>query len=128
MEATEAFPDTNVTRVLVAAPEYEGQSENWLRRHANVSKVSFVMDTRATSVQPKFSVYYAPNNAVRFSLRFHLEWPDFEIVSFEGSPFARERAAERNTVCKLQLAHLMDEGKHVHPFCMISPQKAPIYS
>jgi hypothetical protein len=33
MEATEVFSDTNATRVLVAAPEYEGQSPSWIRCH-----------------------------------------------------------------------------------------------
>jgi hypothetical protein len=35
MEATEVFPDTNAKLVLVPGSEYEGQSESWLRRHAD---------------------------------------------------------------------------------------------
>jgi hypothetical protein len=42
-------------------------------------------------------------------MRFLLEWPDFEIVSFVGGLQARKRPR----VCKLKLAHMMDADKHV---------------
>jgi hypothetical protein len=146
MEAIEVFPDTNATHMLIASPECEGQAESWQRRHAeyitrtarpeyqnrnistfpchvDMSKLSFVMDTRA-----EISVQYAPNNAAHFSLHFLLEWPDFEIVRIDGGPPARERTPEQNVVCKIQLAHMMDEGKHeansndrsLNPACLFS--------
>jgi hypothetical protein len=45
-----------------------------------------------------------------YTIRFVVEWPDFEILSFPN-PLAGKDKSESSYVCKLQLKEMMEEGE-----------------
>jgi hypothetical protein len=66
-----------------------------------MDKVSFVLDSKPNSKNPSFHVKYS--GPIDYNIRFVLEHPDFEIVSFPNTLPGKEEA-DPTIVCKLQLA------------------------
>jgi hypothetical protein len=81
-------------------------------RHVDMDNASFLTDTRVGSANTHFNVYCSTNHAAHFALRFLVEWPDFEIVSFQDRDAGKGKTLDRNAVCKLQLQLVSFHREH----------------
>jgi hypothetical protein len=95
-----------------AQPECQSRVATTCPCHVDKDKVSFLTDTRVGSANTHFNVCYSPNHAAHFALRFLIEWPDLEIVSFQDRDTGKGKALDRNAVCKLQLQLVLFHREH----------------
>jgi hypothetical protein len=72
-----------------------------------MDKVVFDSESKANQKFPIFNVNYS--RPVDYNIRFVVEWPDFEILSFPNRLPGKEDA-EPSLVCKLQVQGMIDEG------------------
>jgi hypothetical protein len=75
-------------------------------RHSRSAKTESPQRTPAMSIRIRsllsreceYTLYYSPNHAAHVALRFLVEWPAFEIVSFQDRDAGKGKTLDRNVV------------------------------